>query len=1187
MTLSQAFFANEGKGSDKWEHYFPVYDRELHRFIAANKPIELLEIGVQNGGSLEIWGHVLPEGSGITGIDIDPKVSQLTFQRQGTRAFVGDASDPATLERLFDGWHFDVVIDDGSHRSKDVISTFRSLWARLTPGGVYIVEDLHTSYATEYGGGYKNPMSSVEAFKDIADLVNADHVADFEALRDPFFVDLAATVASVTFYDSMVVIERAVARKLGPFRRVQSGQRFDVADSPGRMATQPRAVLDTLQLAPGFHRELSTALISRVAEAASTHEADQIRLAEAETLGRRLIANADAASARSRLEQAQVLADVETDLNAEKNRADAAAARAALAEDRCAQLEKRLSRLGAHEADLMARLDAERAERKHLQDRLDPRADEMRDSLRAIDAIDVASNDPIASRVQRLVDSRRTTVEALPELVAILRLYRFRGAVLEATIEGLMLDRKRLTDTTTSLLSAFEAAAQSWLSKPLRWSAAWRGRADPFAAARSAHHALEEVRRQSDFPSALLRRSIPDLGYYAAMNPDLVDAQVDLAEHFFTSGAAEGRPAHPEFDAEAYADANPDVVDAGLAPMLHYLSTGAVEGREPLPGGSAEQRLSAAIIRLSGMLKPSPGVQFEPGIDEAMALVRAGGGESASIDPREGVDRVLDDVLAYAASLRSGDRPKPLKGLGRTSRDDAKLIVNSGLFEADWYALTFSDVSTDEGGALKHFLAHGRAEGRAPNRVFDPAWYAAQDEDVGGPAAAFVHYLRHGNAEGRRPSATFDPVWYASQHAKDGVSSDTALSFYLETGRARGDETDRAGAWSAAGSNGLTPRKILRAFGQQWAPLPVHRDHRAERTVTVLTDSVDAHSLFGGVGTSLLFGVLMAKRLGARLRLVTRTNAPEAAALGEVLLAHGVEWDGPSEFLHVPVEGGNTMALGPDDVVVTTSWWTTSAALGGVPANQIVYLLQEDERMFYPFGDMRLRCEEVMARPDLRVVINTEILRDHLTGPGGVPGLEERSLSFEPAFPAASAKPDPWRPDGRKTLFFYARPHHLRNLYLRGLEALDRAVAEGVFDAASWNFVFAGADLPAMTIGDIVPTMIAKVPWTDYAALTARVDLGLCLMDTPHPSYPPIDLAASGAVVVTNRHGNKTSLDRWSRNIIASDSAVDALVDALRQGAALAGDENARRANYESQEIPRDWNGQFDHALRMLFPTKG
>ena len=58
-------------------------------------------------------------------------------------------------------------------------------------------------------------------------------------------------------------------------------------------------------------------------------------------------------------------------------------------------------------------------------------------------------------------------------------------------------------------------------------------------------------------------------------------------------------------------------------------------------------------------------------------------------------------------------------------------------------------------------------------------------------------------------------------------------------------------------------------------------------------------------------------------------------------------------------------------------------------------------------------------------------------------------------------------------------------------------------------------------------------------------------MDTPHPSYPPLDLAASGAVVVTNRHGRKTSLCQYSENIVCVDPTVEALKAGIADGSSL------------------------------------
>jgi hypothetical protein len=358
--------------------------------------------------------------------------------------------------------------------------------------------------------------------------------------------------------------------------------------------------------------------------------------------------------------------------------------------------------------------------------------------------------------------------------------------------------------------------------------------------------------------------------------------------------------------------------------------------------------------------------------------------------------------------------------------------------------------------------------------------------------------------------------------------------------------------------------------------------------LTILTDSVDANHLFGGVGTALVVGVIAARCMDARLRLVTRHTAPDPAALGEILRANRVNWGGATDFVHMPVGDARPLPLGDGDIVLTTSWWSTRAALGSVNASRVLYLLQEDERMFYPYGDSRLRCTETLFEPDLRVLVNTRLLFDHLAdGPEPLPRLRERGHWFEPAFPAFPRPANVMARTGNQNFFFYARPGNDRNLYWRGLEVIDAVMREGVLRPNEWNIHFVGRELADMELpGNVRSTVWAKLPWSKYAELVSQMDLGLCLMDTPHPSYPPLDLAASGAAVVTNTHGSKTSLAGWSRNIIAAPPSVAALTDALREGVQLARDTTRRFANCAADHIHRDWEAGLHPVLDRLLTAK-
>jgi hypothetical protein len=492
-------------------------------------------------------------------------------------------------------------------------------------------------------------------------------------------------------------------------------------------------------------------------------------------------------------------------------------------------------------------------------------------------------------------------------------------------------------------------------------------------------------------------------------------------------------------------------------------------------------------------------------------------------------------------------RLRELVGLRSKSRKDAKLIAaihRTGFFDAAYYLANNPDVA-----------ANG----------IDPA----------------LHFAQRGWKEGRKPGPRFDPVHYLEQNPDVAKAGLNPLLHFADRGRAEG----RRGLLPAGG----TARALIRAHGELWAPLPVFADPRAPPTVTILTDSVAPGSVFGGVGTAMVVGALAARRMGARLRLATRLVPPDPAAFGHVLKANRIQWDGATDFAHIPLTGDRPLALGDADMVLTTSWWTTRSTLASVGASRILYLLQEDERMFYPFGDDRLRCAETLSEPGLRTLINTKMLFDHFVdGPDAVPGLRDRGDWFEPAFPAIPEPREPQAPGAAKSNFlFYARPNNPRNLYWRGLEVIDSAMRLGVLAGEEWNFHFVGGQLPDIELpGGVRPIVSGLLPWSDYAKLVSKVDLGLCLMDTPHPSYPPLDLAAAGAVVVTNTHGPKTSLDNRSRNIIAAPPSVSALVEALRLGVALSRDMEQRTANFAANAILRDWELALLPALERILPNK-
>lgn len=365
------------------------------------------------------------------------------------------------------------------------------------------------------------------------------------------------------------------------------------------------------------------------------------------------------------------------------------------------------------------------------------------------------------------------------------------------------------------------------------------------------------------------------------------------------------------------------------------------------------------------------------------------------------------------------------------------------------------------------------------------------------------------------------------------------------------------------------------------------------RRVSLVTDSIGSGSLFGGVGTALLFAAQLANRMNATLRIVTRTEPPSPSNASQILGAYGIQLLHEMQFAFAPWAAPNRaggaeagLDIQQDEIFVTTSWWTTAATLPGVPHASIIYLLQEDERMFYPFGEDRFHCEEVLQNRDITFVINTRLLYDHLIHTG-LDHLSKNAYCFEPAFPKSLFHERPREQGGKRRFFFYARPNNLRNLFYVGLAVIERAINEGVLDLDLWDVYLVGKDIPNVVFGDgYVPKRCEGLDWNAYADLMGTIDLGLSLMYTPHPSYPPLDLAASGAVVVTNKFANKTDLSQYSSNIICAELELGALVEAVRDGISLAENTELRRRNFLANGLGVDWEKSFEETLVALTASR-
>lgn len=217
-TLFDLYAEHIGKVSDKWAIYLKIYDRLFSPYRAAK--LRLLEIGIQNGGSLEIWSQYFEAAEVLVGCDINPECAQLCYDDPRLRVVVADANtNEAESNITKHAGRFDIIIDDGSHRSSDIIRSFARYFPLLEQGGLFVVEDLHCSYWEEFEGGLVDPWSSISFLKRLADVVNHEHwgltyerAEILRSFEDRYGVALhdadLAQVHSIEFFNSVCVVRK-------------------------------------------------------------------------------------------------------------------------------------------------------------------------------------------------------------------------------------------------------------------------------------------------------------------------------------------------------------------------------------------------------------------------------------------------------------------------------------------------------------------------------------------------------------------------------------------------------------------------------------------------------------------------------------------------------------------------------------------------------------------------------------------------------------------------------------------------------------------------------------------------------------------------------------------------------------------------------------------------------------------
>lgn len=357
--------------------------------------------------------------------------------------------------------------------------------------------------------------------------------------------------------------------------------------------------------------------------------------------------------------------------------------------------------------------------------------------------------------------------------------------------------------------------------------------------------------------------------------------------------------------------------------------------------------------------------------------------------------------------------------------------------------------------------------------------------------------------------------------------------------------------------------------------------------LNIILPHYNDHGVFAGIITATTVGAKVALRHpDVDLRFIMADDVGKMDALRRDLRSTlGAEAADSVQMTSVEMydRSNSSLSIHKNDHFMATAWWTCFQARDILGARPFLYLVQDFECGFYPWSDWYSNCLATYGM-DFIPVFNTSILRDFFLTRGLISKAQiDRGTYFEPAVSKSlySVPRRQKKPGEKRRVFFYGREGIARNLFPIGIAAMADAIEHGVFDPNEWEFVSAGqSHQPIHLAKGAVLRSVGKMSLTEYAKFLSETEIGLSLMLSPHPSYPPLEIAAAGALCVTNTFENK-DLSALSPNIISCAPSIEGTAAGLRQA--------AERLKIEALDAPRplalpdNWHEALDPVADKIY----
>lgn len=341
----------------------------------------------------------------------------------------------------------------------------------------------------------------------------------------------------------------------------------------------------------------------------------------------------------------------------------------------------------------------------------------------------------------------------------------------------------------------------------------------------------------------------------------------------------------------------------------------------------------------------------------------------------------------------------------------------------------------------------------------------------------------------------------------------------------------------------------LRHFYPELTPFSFCRSSSAKPRINLLIPTVDPAHIFGGISTAIDFYKELIAAFGMDGRIISTDGPATSLFLNKFpgyscyTLKYCADPDSLQIVSGVPRSDGD-LQIREHDIFIATSWWSANhlQEISNFQKNaygcalQHIYLVQDYEPHFYGWSSKSQLADDTYVNDWIKVY-NTELLLNYFVSKAKNHGP---SYILKPELNKSIAR-ELGKLDGiqkENIILVYGRPFAERNCNEILLEAISIWRARDT-NSASWQIISLGQQYEHILIDELKIQVLGKVDLEAYAKLLAKAKIGISLMVSPHPSYPPYEMLASGLKTYTNTYDNKQQICDSDRLYMGSGSPAD------------------------------------------------